>query len=155
GEEPAARTAIGLAKKYKIVASRSGKGLPEPLLFSERVWARSIAKAERALAYLRREEREALLALVDRVRRYQGVPEGHIRHEAKKVGVERLLDLAIGVGLLNRTQIQMANGSMRSFLTSPHFFADLDSEFGEDICDRVKIFLDSTRNGQHFASPGT
>lgn len=154
GEEPA-RTAISLAKNYKIVASRSGKGLPEPILFSERVWARSIGKAARALAYLAKGEREVLLALVDRVRRYQGVPESLIRYEAKKGGAERLVDLGLGVGLFNRTLIQMADGSTRSFLTSPHFFADLESEYGEDTCDRVKIFLDSTRNGQHFGSPWT
>jgi hypothetical protein len=44
----------------------------------------------------------------------------------------------------------MADGSSRAFLTSPHYYADLAEEFGEDICDRVKIFLDSIRNGQHF-----
>jgi len=44
----------------------------------------------------------------------------------------------------------MADGTPRAFLTSPHFYADLEAEFGEDMCDRVKIFLDSTRNGQHF-----
>jgi hypothetical protein len=66
-----------------------------------------------------------------------------------------MLQLAIGVGLLNRTDIQMADGTSRVFLTSPHFYGDLESEFGEDMCDRVKIFLDSTRNGQHFGHPWT
>lgn len=49
----------------------------------------------------------------------------------------------------------MADGTSRVFLTSPHFYGDLESEFGEDMCDRVKIFLDSTRNGQHFGHPWT
>lgn len=154
GEEPA-RTALGLAKNYKILASKSGKGLPEPILYSERVWARSIGKASQALAHLTKEDREALLALVDRVRRYQGVPESLIRHEAKQSNVECLVDLGLGTGLFNRTKIQMADGTTRAFLTSPHFFTDLESEYGEDTCDRVKIFLDSTRNGQHFGSPWT
>ena len=66
-----------------------------------------------------------------------------------------MLDLAVGVGLLNRTDIQMADGTFRPFLTTPHFYAELEAEFGEDMCDRVKIFLDSTRNGQHFGHPWT
>jgi hypothetical protein len=49
----------------------------------------------------------------------------------------------------------MADGSTRVFLTSPHFFSDLEDEVGEDACDRVKIFLDSTRNGQHYGHPWT
>ena len=49
----------------------------------------------------------------------------------------------------------MADGTMRAFLTTPHFYADLADEFGEDMCDRVKIFLDSIRNGQYFGFTGT
>jgi len=40
-------------------------------------------------------------------------------------------------------------------LTSPHFYQDLADAHGEDMCDRVKIFLDSIRNGQYFADPWT
>ena len=39
--------------------------------------------------------------------------------------------------------------------TSPHFYTDLANEHGDDLCDRVKIFLDSIRNGQHFGQPET
>ena len=38
--ETAAKRVIELAKNYHIVAYREGYGLPEPVLFSERVWTK-------------------------------------------------------------------------------------------------------------------
>ena len=149
GEE-AGKRAVSLAKNYKIVASISGKGLREPILFSQRLWSGCISKAATALGPLNTDQRAIVLDLVERVRNYQGFPESLLRDLARQNNAEPMLDLAIGVGLLNRTDIQMADGTPRVFLTSPHFYGDLESEFGEDMCDRVKIFLDSTRNGQHF-----
>jgi len=154
GEEKA-KTALSLAKNYRIVAYRSGKGLREPIVYSERLWAHSIDKAARALVPLSRIQREVILEFIDQVKKYQGYPEGLMRDFAQKNGVEPMLNLAIGVGLINRTEIQMADGTRRGFLTSPHFYTDLEAEFGEDMCDRVKIFLDSTRNGQHFGRLAT
>ena len=61
-----------------------------------------------------------------------------------------MVDLALGIGLVNKTELMMSVGIVRSFLTTPHFYSDLADEFGEDMCDRVKIFLDSIRNGQYF-----
>jgi hypothetical protein len=75
GEEKA-RVAISLAKNYKIVAYRTGKGLREPLLYSERLWSRNIDKAARALGALDRLQRAVILDLVEQVRKYQGFPEG-------------------------------------------------------------------------------
>ena len=49
-----------------------------------------------------------------------------------------MLILGLGIGLLNRTEIQMADGAQRFFLTTPHFYADMGTEFGNDMCDRVK-----------------
>ncbi len=148
-------TALRLATGFKIVSSRRGKGLSEPLLFSERVWSRLSTKNAQSLAPLDRTDRAVLLHLIDRVRNYQGIPEDIIRGEARQQNAERLLDLGIGVGLLNRTQLKMSGGSTRAFLTTPHFYADMGDEFGEDMADRVKIFLDSIRNGQHFGARGT
>jgi len=154
GEEQAKR-AISLAKNYKIVSVRSGKGLREPILFSERLWSHCIDKAAAALGPLKTDQRAITLHFVEQVRKYQGFPEGLLRSSARENNAEPMLDLTIGVGLLNRTDIQMADGTFRAFLTSAHFYADLEAEFGEDMCDRVKIFLDSTRNGQHFGHPWT
>lgn len=154
GEEKA-KIALSLAKNYGIVAYRSGKGLREPIIYSERVWAHSIDKVAKALIPLSRVQREVILEFIDQVKNYQGYPEGLMRDFARKNGVQPMLNLAIGVGLINRTEIQMADGTRRGFLTSPHFYADLEAEFGEDMCDRVKIFLDSTRNGQHFGRLAT
>jgi hypothetical protein len=153
--EQASRLAVELAKNYHIVAHQAGKGLPEPILFSERIWTKFNAKAAQSLSPLKADDRAVLLELVSKVQQYQGLPETLLREEAKKHGSEHMLTLGIGIGLLNRTQIQMADGARRFFLTTPHFYADMGTEFGEDMCDRVKIFLDSVRNGQHFGRMGT
>jgi hypothetical protein len=154
GEEKAG-TAISLAKGYKNVEERKGLGLQEPILYSSKVWSHSIGRASKALSPIDITDREIVLYFVQRVRQHQGIPERLIRKDARKSGSEHLLDLAIGVGLLDRTEITMADGSSRPFLTSPHFYADLAEEFGEDMCDRVKIFLDSIRNGQYFGHLST
>lgn len=154
GDERAA-TAVELAKSYNIVAHLEGKGLREPVLFSQWLWGRCIDRAAKALSPLDNTQREIVLDFVERVRAYQGMPEALLRKDAAQNNAEHLLDLAIGVGLLNRTDIQMAGGTSRAFLTSPHFYGDLADEYGEDMFDRVKIFLDSIRNGQHFGSPWT
>lgn len=154
-DENTARKAVGIAVNYRIVAAKKGHGLKEPLLYSERVWSGKMAKASKVMAGLDRTEREVLGALVDKVRNHQGIPEVLIRREAAQHNAERLVDLAISVGLLSRTEITMADRTQRAFLTSPHFYADVGDQFGEDTCDRVKIFLDSIRNGQHFGRSGT
>lgn len=74
---------------------------------------------------------------------------------ATENGASHLLRLALGLGLVNATEIQMTDGSSRAFVTSPHFYGDMADEQGEDMFDRVKIFLDSIRNGQHFGHPWT
>ena len=153
--ETAAERAIELAKNYHIVACQEGYGLPEPVLFSERVWTKFNAKSAKALTPLSAIDRDVLLELVSKVRQHQGIPELLMRQEASKHNAEHMLSLGLGIGLLNRTQIQMADGAHRFFLTTPHFYSDMGTEFGDDMCDRVKIFLDSIRNGQHFGRAKT
>jgi len=154
GEEHAKR-AIELAKGYNIVVFVEGGGLPEPILYSERVWTRFNVKAAKSLAPLSANDRAVMIEFINRVKSHQGMPESLLRAEARKHNAEHMVHLALSVGLINRTQIQMSDGSKRLFLTTPHFYADMGTEFGEDMCDRVKIFLDSIRNGQHFGSSGT
>ncbi len=154
GEEKS-NVAISLAKGFNIVDVKSGSGLPEPLLYSSKVWAGAIGQASKALRNLDVTDREIILHFVDIARKHQGVPESVLRVDSKKNGAEHLLNLALGVGLLDRTEIVMDGGRKRAFITSPHFYTDLAEEFGEDMCDRVKIFLDSIRNGQHFGHPWT
>ncbi len=154
GEQPAKR-AVELAKSYHVVAHRSGKGLPEPILYSERIWKKMGPKAAQSLSPLDATDRAVLLDLVNKVKAHQGIPESLLRDGAKKHGAEHMVNFGIGIGLLNRTQIQMADGAQRYFLQTPHFYADMGDQFGEDTCDRVKIFLDSVRNGQHFGRIGT
>ena len=154
GDQPAKR-AVELAKSYHVVGHRSGKGLSEPILYSERIWKKLGAKAAQSLSPLKSDERAVLLELVNKVKAHQGIPESLLREDAQKHGAEHMVNFGIGIGLLNRTQIQMADGKQRYFLQTPHFYADMGDQFGEDMCDRVKIFLDSVRNGQHFGRLGT
>ena len=148
-----ATTALQLAKSYNIVASSGGS--TDPLLYAPRVWANLHRRAPSALAALDPTQREVLTYLINTVRENQGYPESLLRIEATQHGTHHLVDLAIGIALMNRTELRLANGTTRSFLMTPHFYYDLRDEFGEDMCDRVKIFLDSIRNGQYFGSRST
>ena len=152
GEE-VANMALQLAKAYNIVTS-TGSG-SDPLLYAHRVWAKLHTRASQALAPLGNTDRDVLLHLINRVRHSQGYPEALFEREASENGATHLVGMAIGIGLVNRTELYMAGGAKRSFLTTPHFYSDLEDEFGEDMCDRVKIFLDSIRNGQYFGSQST
>ena len=149
GEE-LANTSLQLVKAYRIVAS-SGSDT-DPIVYAPRVWANLHAKAPQALGALDKTDREVLVHLLNRVRHNQGYPETLFRNEANENGILHLVDLAIGIGLVNKTELNMANGTKRAFLTTPHFYSELGDQFGEDMCDRVKIFLDSIRNGQYFGS---
>jgi hypothetical protein len=155
GEETA-REAIALALNYSIVAAKIGFGLSEPLLYSEKVWHGSVTpKLAKALAGLNPTARAVLNEMVDKVRTYQGVPATIIRRWAATHNAENLVDLAIGTGLLTGTELRMGGDDTRTFLTSPHFYGDVGDEFGGDTADRVKVFLDSIRNGQHYGRSAT
>lgn len=151
--EETANMALQLAKAYGIVASSENSG--DPLLYAPGVWAGLKPRALQALAPLDRTDREVLLYLINRVKDNQGYPESLFRKEASQNGAGHLVDMAIDIALLNKTELYMADGAIRAFLTTPHFFSDLADEYGEDTCDRVKIFLDSIRNGQYFGARTT
>jgi hypothetical protein len=114
--EQAAQKAVDLATSYHIVASRAGKSLPEPILYSERIWKKFTAKAAQSLSPLKPDDRAVLLELVNKVKVHQGMPESLVREDAKRYGAEHMLTFGIGVGLLNRTQLQMGDGTHRFFL---------------------------------------
>lgn len=146
--EKVAINAIQLTKAYGIVASSDNGG--ESLLYAPRVWTKLQSRAPKVLSPLDKTDRDVLIYLINRVKSNQGYPESILIDEANRHGASHLLKIAIGIGLLNKTELYMAAGDKRTFLTTPHFYTDLADEFGEDMCDRVKIFLDSIRNGQYF-----
>jgi hypothetical protein len=149
GEE-VATTALSLARGLSLVSvSRSSS--KEAVIYSDRIWHHASNKAAQALPDFAPEAYTALEVLVDRVRNFQGLPELTLRRWAKNNNVEAILDFAIGIELITRTGIKTQSGK-RYFLTTPHFYAEVEDEFGEDVCDRVKIFLNSIRNGQYFSS---
>jgi hypothetical protein len=149
-DEPTARLALDLAQGLKLLSFNQPMGTIEQIIYSDRVWKQANSGALRAISRLSQHERAALEIIVDKVRQYQGHPEQQLRDWARQNNVEPILDLAIGVGIVSRTGIVGA-GKTRNFLTTPHFYVDVEDEFGEDVCDRVKIFLDSIRQGQHFS----
>jgi hypothetical protein len=150
GTEEVIKRAVGLAKEYKIVSVLEGPGVAEPVLYSPLIWGDKIAKAGKALSHLGADRREALLGMVEMVRKYQGMPLVPAVAWSKKQGEPDLIDFAVGVGLLDKTQIVTGNDRSREFLTTPHLYGELAAMQGKDVCDRIRLFLDSIRHGEHY-----
>lgn len=142
--------ALDLARRYNILRVLEGPGVSQPVVYSPLVWGDHIGKAGKALANMPAVQREAVLHLIDRVRKYQGLPEASARAEAEALGFAGAVDLAVGVGLLDRTEITTKDGVRNPFLTTPHLYGEIAVEHGRDVCDRVRLFLDSIRHGQHY-----
>lgn len=153
--EQTALLSIELLNAYRLV-SKTEHGLIEPLYYSNSVWSsETVEQAAKSLSLLNVTEKEILLAMIEKVKNHQGIPEKMIADFASSQNSTHLLQLAKRAGLLDSTKIKSANGIERSFLVSPHFYADVAEQHGEDFCDRVKIFLDSIRNGQYFGRQET
>lgn len=150
GKEEVISRATGLAKAYKIVNVLEGPGVAEPVIYSPLIWGDKISKAGKALSHLKADRREVLLKLVDLVREYQGMPCVSAEKWVAQQGHADLVAFAVGVGLLDKTQIVVADGSHKEFVTTPHIYGELAATQGKDVCDRVRLFLDSIRHGQHY-----
>ncbi len=148
--EEVVNRALDLASGYGIVKVLDCNEMREPVFYSPLIWGDNIAKAGRALSHLDSSKRSLLLQLVESIRAYQGVPEADAKRWATKQGEPSLVDFAIGLGLLDRTDILTKEGSTTSFLTTPHLYGELAATQGKDVCDRVRLFLDSIRHGQHY-----
>jgi hypothetical protein len=150
GDEQVITRATGLAKAYKIVNVLEGPGISEPVIYSPLIWGDNISKAGKALSHLNPDRRETLLALINMIRTYQGMPRVTAAHWVMQNGQPDLVDFAVGVGLLDQTQITSADGQTREFLTTPHIYGELAVTQGKDVCDRIRLFLDSIRHGEYF-----
>jgi hypothetical protein len=148
-EETASR-ALDLAKGYNIVKVIETHGMGEAVIYSPMIWGDNIAKAGKALTHLENNKRALLLQLIESVRGYQGVPEEAAKKWAVKNGDQDLVTFAVGLGLLDRTEILTKEGGITSFLTTPHLYGELAATQGKDVCDRIRLFLDSIRHGQHY-----
>lgn len=152
GDEDVVERASELAKAYKIVNVLEGPGVAEPVIYSPLIWGDNIAKAGRALSHLDANRRETLLHLIDMVRLYQGMPIVNAHNWAAQQGEPDLVTFAIGLGLLDKTQISSGDGVVREFLTTPHIYGELAATHGRDVCDRIRLFLDSIRHGEHYGN---
>lgn len=150
GTEEVLERATGLAKAYKIVNVLDGPGVAEPVIYSALIWGDKIAKAGKALSHLHPARRDVLLRLVELVRDYQGMPIASANSWVKQQGQPEVLAFAVGIGILDKTQIAVPGGGSREFLTTPHIYGELAATQGKDVCDRVRLFLDSIRHGQHY-----
>lgn len=150
GTEEVLERATGLAKAYKIVNVLDGPGVAEPVVYSALIWGDKIAQAGKALSHLKPDRRDALLRLVDLVREYQGLPLASAENWARQQGHPEVVAFAIGIGILDKTQIDAPGGGRKEFLTTPHIYGELAATQGKDVCDRVRLFLDSIRHGQHY-----
>ena len=148
--EEAVSRALELADGYSIIKLLDTHEMREPVFYSPLIWGENIGKAGRALSHLEEPRRSLLLELIERVRGYQGVPELAARKWAEKEGDLGLIDFAVGLGLIDRTDILTKEGGRTSFLTTPHLYGEIAATQGKDVCDRVRLFLDSVRHGQHY-----
>jgi len=148
--EEAVSRALELADGYSIVKLLDTHEMREPVFYSPLIWGENIGKAGRALSHLEEPRRSLLLELIERIRGYQGVPELAARKWAEKEGDPALIHFVVGLGLIDRTDILTKEGGRTSFLTTPHLYGEIAAAHGKDVCDRVRLFLDSVRHGQHY-----
>lgn len=142
--------ALGLAKTYKIVNILEGAGVREPIVYSPLIWGDNITKIGKALSHLDRTRKEMVLKLLEMVRKYQGLPYDDAVEWAKKEGDEKLIEFSVSLKLIDRTIITTALEERRVFLTTPHLYGEVGTIHGKDVCDKIRIFLDSIRHGQHY-----
>jgi len=149
GKDAVVERAVGLASAYRIVRVLEGEGIAEPVVYSPLIWGDNMAKAAKALSHMDTTKREQLLHLIERVQQYQGLPRHSAERWANKVGAPELVDQAVCLGLLDNTVIASSTGE-KHFLTTPHLYGEIAVAHGRDVCDRIRLFLDSIRHGQHY-----
>jgi hypothetical protein len=148
--EQQVETALDLAKGYKIVKVLEGRSLRDPIIYSPLIWGDNIAKAGQALSNLDGNRRALVVELINMVRKYQGLPEATARQWAEQNGDTKVIEFAVGLGMLDRTEIVSKDGGSNRFLTTPHLYGEIAANHGRDVCDRIRLFLDSIRHGQHY-----
>jgi hypothetical protein len=144
--------ALELATVYNIVREAAGEGIAEPMIYSPTIWGAHIGKAGKALSHMDATERTVLMELVNQVSKFQGMPEIAATNWVKKQGQSTLVEFAVSIGLLDRTEILTKEGKRQTFLTTPHLYGEIAAAHGRDVCDRVRLFLDSIRHGQHYGA---
>src|SRR5207249_3908559 len=152
GDEEVVERASELAKAYKIVNVLEGDGVAEPVIYSPLIWGDKIAKAGKALSHMGSDRRDVLLHLIDMIRLYQGMPLTNAENWVSQQGQPNLVTFAVGIGLLDKTQIASGETAFREFLTTPHIYGELAATQGKDVCDRIRLFLDSIRHGEHYGN---
>jgi hypothetical protein len=152
GDEDVVERATSLAKSYKIVNVLDGPGIAEPVIYSPLIWGDNIAQAGKALSHLKPDRRAILLELIDMIRLYQGMPMASATNWVAQQDQADLVTFAVGIGLLDKTQIFAGGGVSREFLTTPHIYGELAATQGKDVCDRIRLFLDSIRHGEHYGN---
>jgi hypothetical protein len=150
GTEEVIERATELATSYKIVNVLEGPDIQEPIVYSPLIWGDKISKAGKALSHLPPDRRDVLLKIVELVAGYQGMPYASAVNWVTKEGEPDLIDFAVGVGLLDKTQILGGDAITQEFLTTPHIYGELAATQGKDVCDRIRLFLDSIRHGEHY-----
>lgn len=144
--------ALDLAAGYQVVRVADGDGVAEPMLYSPTIWGDNISKASKALSHLDATDRAVLLELVTRIAKYQGMPEFAALKWLASQNKGTLCNFAVAIGLLDRTEILTRDGTRQAFLTTPHLYGEIAAKHGRDVCDRVRLFLDSIRHGEHFGA---
>lgn len=154
-DEATADIVIDIVKAYHVLTINKVGPNDDFLLYSERLWKKLDHKMLHALPSFKPDDKAFIESIILRVKDQQGYPEDLLVNEAKRYHSEHLLNFSIHVGLLNRTAVIVKNGTKKYFLTTPHFYSQVEEEFGADACDKVKLFLDSIRHGQYYGDDAT
>jgi len=146
---------LEIAKAYKVLSFSRPHSTSEIVIYNEKLWKGINKKMLAALPTFPTDQKAYIEAMIQKVMDNQGIPEEYLRQEARDLNSESLLDFCIKLGLLNITTIYVSNGRYKNFITTPHFYAKVRDEFGDDVCDKVKLFLDSIRHGQFYGDGST
>ena len=144
-----------IAKAYKVLSFSMAHSSAETVIYNEKLWKGINKKMLSAIPTFPNDQKAYIEVMIQKVVENQGIPEEYIRKEARDMNSENILNFCIRLGLLNVTTIYIANGKYKNFLTTPHFYAKVKDEFGDDVCDKVKLFLDSIRHGQFYGDGST
>jgi len=122
--------ALDLAAGYNVVRVAESDGVAEPMLYSPTIWGDNIAKASKALSHMDATDRAVLFELLNRVTKYQRMPEVAALNWLKTQNKPKLCEFAVSIGLLDRTEILTRESTRQAFLTTPHLYGEIAAKHG-------------------------
>ncbi|GIH51240.1 hypothetical protein SAMN05421833_125111 [Microbispora rosea] len=133
-------TAINLVRQVRGDDGRTA-------VFNPNIWVGNEKVAAAALKTEDARVRTEVGALLEEVGASPGLPEAHVTSTE-----QRWVDFAVGVGLIERTVVQTANGAEQRFLFAPHMGRDPFGVAHGDPSGHVRQLVGSMIYASTFAS---